>query len=55
MLEPPDYSSALKDLRAYRARQDLSVLTENLVRLNRIIKTYEERLDAERKGRTLPR
>ena len=54
-LEPPDYESALKDLNAYRARQDLSVLTENLVRLNRLIRTYEQRLDAQRKGLTPPR
>lgn len=47
LLTPPDYESALQDLRAYRARQDLSVLTENLVRLNRLIKTYEERFEAQ--------
>ncbi|MHC4342477.1 MAG: hypothetical protein ACYSX0_19965 [Planctomycetota bacterium] len=43
LLTPPDYRSALKDLKAYRARQDLSRLTEELVGLNRRIKDYEKK------------
>jgi tetratricopeptide (TPR) repeat protein len=48
MLNPPNYDAALKDLRAYRATRDLSRLTEDLVKLNRLIQTYEERLQKQR-------
>lgn len=49
MIEPPDYRRALTDLKEYRSRQDLTSLTENLVRLNRMIQTYEERLAEQEK------
>ncbi|MHC4549215.1 MAG: hypothetical protein ACYTEZ_10600 [Planctomycetota bacterium] len=43
-LQPPDYRAALRDLKAYRKRQDLSQLTDNMVRLNRRIRRYEAAL-----------
>ena len=49
-LTPPNYEAAVRDLKAYRARQDLDRLTETLVRLNKLIKTYEERLASEFAG-----
>ncbi|MGH7161887.1 MAG: hypothetical protein ACREID_00270, partial [Planctomycetota bacterium] len=49
MLEPPDYQAALANLHRYRSRQDLGSLTEKMIRLNRLIKTYEERLKAQGK------
>jgi len=39
-----EYAKALDDLREYRKRQDLSKLTDELVRLNVLIQTYETKL-----------
>jgi len=50
MLNPPNYEAALKDLRAYRATRDLSRLTEDVVKLNRLIQTYEQRLKQQETG-----
>ncbi|MHC4970714.1 MAG: hypothetical protein ACYTG3_00095 [Planctomycetota bacterium] len=38
------FRAALRDLKAYRKRQDLGVLTDDLVRLNRRIQEYEREL-----------
>jgi len=54
MLNPPNYEAALKDLRAYRATRDLSRLTEDIVKLNRLIQTYEERLKQQQTGSSGP-
>lgn len=40
------YDKAVEDLYEYRRRQDLSKLTDDLVRLNLLIRTYEEKLKA---------
>jgi tetratricopeptide (TPR) repeat protein len=40
-LNPPDYTRAVADLKAYRLRQDLSRLTDELVRLNQRIRDWE--------------
>ncbi|MHC4135310.1 MAG: hypothetical protein ACYTDU_20755 [Planctomycetota bacterium] len=39
-----DFRAALRDLKAYRKRQNLGVLTDDLVRLNRRIQEYEAEL-----------
>jgi tetratricopeptide (TPR) repeat protein len=44
LLTPPNYRSAIADLKEYRSRQDLSKLTEELVGLNRRIRSYEKKL-----------
>jgi len=50
LLEPPNYRAAISDLKDYRSRQDLSRLTEELVGLNRRIKTYEKLLAKQNRG-----
>jgi len=43
-LNPPNYRAALKDLEEYRSRQNLTKLTDDLVRLNRWIKAFQRAL-----------
>jgi len=43
-LQPPDYPSAVRDLKEYRRRLDPSRQTDERVRLNRRIRTYEGRI-----------
>jgi len=51
--EPPQYERALEDLREYRSRQDLTRLTQEVIRINQLIKMYEKRLERQRKEREL--
>jgi len=44
LLEPPQYERALADMREYRARQDLTRLTQEIIRINQLIKMYEAKL-----------
>jgi len=45
-----NFRAALRDLKAYRKRQDLGVLTDDLVRLNRRIQEYERELAKQDRG-----
>jgi len=45
-----NFRAALRDLKAFRKRQDLSVLTDDLVRLNRRIQQYEAELAKQERG-----
>jgi tetratricopeptide (TPR) repeat protein len=43
-LSPPDYVAALRDLNKYRTMKAGGSLTEEMIQLNRLIRTYEEKL-----------
>jgi tetratricopeptide (TPR) repeat protein len=45
-----NFRAALRDLKAFRKRQNLSVLTDDLVRLNRRILEYEAELAKQQRG-----
>lgn len=46
------YDKAVEDLYEYRRRQDLSKLTDELVRLNILIRTYEDKLKEARASKS---
>jgi len=47
-LNPPDYAAALRDLNRYRAKKLSGALTEEMIQLNRLIRSYEEKLETQK-------
>ncbi|MEM8884702.1 MAG: hypothetical protein AAGD14_11580 [Planctomycetota bacterium] len=53
LMEPPNYERALVDMREYRSRQDLTRLTQKVIRINQLISTYETRLREQKREKEL--
>ncbi|MHC4940431.1 MAG: hypothetical protein ACYTHK_15940 [Planctomycetota bacterium] len=53
LLKPPQYERALEDMKEYRARQDLTRLTQEVIRINQLIRQYEARLREQKRDREL--
>jgi len=55
LLKPPQYERALKDMREYRSKQDLTRLTQEVIKINQLIKMYEAKLRDEQREKELER
>jgi len=53
LLTPPQYERALEDMKEYRARQDLTRLTQEIIRINQLIRQYEARLREQKHEKKL--
>ena len=53
LLDPPQYERALEDMREYRARQDITRLTQEVIRINQLIQQYESRLREQKRDKEL--
>jgi tetratricopeptide (TPR) repeat protein len=49
LLKPPQYERAIEDMTEFRKRQDLTRLTQEVIRVNQLIKTYERKLREQKK------
>ena len=49
LLKPPQYERAVEDMKEYRSRQDLSRLTQKVIQINKLIRSYERKLHEQKK------
>ena len=49
LLKPPQYERAIEDMKEYRTRQDLSRLTQKVIQINKLIRSYERKLHEQKK------
>jgi len=49
MLDPPQYERAIEDMKEGQKRQDSSRLTQDVVKVNQILRTYERKLEEQKK------
>ena len=48
LLRPPQYERAIEDLKEGQKRQDTSRLTQDVVKINQLIRSYERRLEEQK-------
>jgi len=49
LLKPPQYERAIEDLKEGQKRQDTSRLTQDVVKINQLIRSYERRLEQQKR------
>ena len=49
MLKPPQFERAIEDMKEGQKRQDSSRLTQDVVKVNQLIRTYERKLEEQKK------